>query len=68
MTVEIGLLAILAALLGLEGFALANKRERDTISEITWRVVIRKPFIAFLAGFLAGHLFWFSERCAEVLK
>lgn len=66
--VEIGLVVIVAALLALEGYALSNKRERDTISEITWRLVLRKPFIAFLIGFLCGHLFWFSERCSELLK
>jgi uncharacterized membrane protein len=68
VTTEYGLVAIIVAVLVLEGFSLINKRERDTISEVTWRVTLRKPFIAFLAGFLCGHLFWFSERCAEVLK
>lgn len=68
VTTEIGLGIAIIFLLGLEGWALINKRERDTISEVTWRVTLRKPFIAFLVGFLCGHLFWFSERCSELLK
>jgi hypothetical protein len=68
VTTENGLLVAIVFLLGLEAWSLKNKRERDTISEITWRVTMRKPFVAFLVGFLCGHLFWFSERCAEVLK
>jgi uncharacterized membrane protein YbjE (DUF340 family) len=68
VTTETGLLVAIVFLLALEGWSLKNKRERDTISEVTWRVTMRKPFIAFLVGFLMGHLFWFSERCAEVLK
>lgn len=68
MTTEIGIIIALAFILALEILSLVNERKNDTISEVTWRIIFRKPFVPFLAGFLCGHLFWPSERCREELE
>lgn len=68
MSTGLGVVLILAAALALELWALANRRPGDTISEVTWRTVYRQPFVAFLMGYLMGHLTWQSERCAELLR
>lgn len=33
-------------------------RKNQTISEVVWAEVAKRPWIGFLAGFLCGHLFW----------
>lgn len=58
MSTGVGVLILIGLALALEGWALWNKKPHDTISEVTWTVVARWPFVAFLAGFLCGHLFW----------
>lgn len=58
MSTGLGILILGGLALALEVWALANRKPGDTISEVTWRVIYRWPFVAFLAGFLAGHLFW----------
>lgn len=40
-----------------EVWALTNRRQGDTISEIVWRLA-RRPIVPFLFGLLMGHFFW----------
>jgi hypothetical protein len=58
---------VIAALLLLEAKAIKDKQPRNTISEVTWRVVLRMPFVAFLLGYLMGHLTWPPAQCSELL-
>lgn len=64
---EIALVVIVVALVIVEVYAIVNRRKRDTISEVTWRVVLRMPFVAFLLGYLMGHLTWPPAQCTEIL-
>lgn len=50
-------LVLIGALFAYEGFALANKRQGDTISELMW-AGSKRPLLPFLFGLLCGHLFW----------
>lgn len=67
MSTGLGLLIVLGLALALEFYAIANRKPHDTISEVVWRTVYRQPFIAFLSGYLCGHLFWQAEQCRELL-
>lgn len=60
------LLVILVALLVLEGWAIYTGKA--TISRTTWKVVFKYPFVAFLMGFLMGHLVWPGEDCIFDVK
>ena len=55
---EIALAVIALAVMVFEAVALFNGQPGDTISEITWRLSSKYPPLIFLAGFIAGHLFW----------
>jgi ABC-type Fe3+ transport system permease subunit len=61
------LLGIIVLLLVLEAWRVV-KRDNSTISETVWRVTMRSPWLAFLAGFLAGHLLWASNRTYRALE
>lgn len=61
-------LAVLALAGGYEAYALMNRIPGDTLSEAVWRISFKRPLIPFLAGMLAGHFWWMSDKCAEVLK
>jgi hypothetical protein len=50
--------ALALGLLAYESGALATPKKGDTISEVVWTRTAEYPVIGFLAGFLAGHLFW----------
>jgi len=45
-------------LLGYEGWVILAKKEKATLSEGVWAACKKYPYIGFLAGALAGHLFW----------
>jgi len=47
-----------ACLAAYEVWALANKPDGDTISEIVWAAAAKRPVVPFLGGLLAGHFFW----------
>ncbi len=64
---KVVLLAVGVLLLGYEGWALFNGVPGDLISEAVWDAMKGRPFIPFLAGFLAGHLFW-QKRLEERRK
>jgi hypothetical protein len=49
---------LLGGLAAYEVAALADTKNGHTISEITWRAVSGRPIVPFLAGVIAGHLFW----------
>lgn len=68
MSTGLGLLVVIALMLGLEAWAVMNRKPHDTISEIVWRVSFRFPFVPFLVGFLCGHLFWPSVTVMDWLK
>lgn len=55
---ELTLLALGAAALGYEAWALVNRSKGDTISEIVWDATIKRPLVPFAAGLLMGHFFW----------
>lgn len=55
-------LALTGGLLVYEAIALANDCEGDTVSEIVWAAVARRPIVPFAAGVLCGHLFWQERR------
>lgn len=59
-------LAALAVAFGVLSYAefraLLDNRKGDTISEQVWKVNDKTPLLAFMSGFLAGHLFWQSRR------
>jgi len=44
--------------LGLEIWALANRAEGDTLSELVWNYTKKYPLIPLAFGVLAGHFFW----------
>ncbi len=48
---------LLAGLLLYEVIALLTGGKQPTLSEMVWRAS-RNPVVPFLAGLLAGHLFW----------
>ncbi|HEV2863048.1 MAG TPA: hypothetical protein VGX48_18680 [Pyrinomonadaceae bacterium] len=50
-----------AGLVAYDVWAAVNNREGDTISEVITAASKRRPVIAFVAGGLAGHLFWSQE-------
>jgi hypothetical protein len=52
------------ALLGWEGWTLANKHKGDTISEFLWRSM-RRPLIPFALGALVAHFVWQSQDVYE---
>lgn len=52
------LVALLAGLSGYEAMTIWTPASGDTLSEIIWRAAADWPVVPFLAGFLAGHLFW----------
>lgn len=66
-TTALCLLAIIGLLLVLEGWR-CHRRDNSTISETVWHVTMRSPWLAFLAGFLAGHLLWQSNRTYRALE
>jgi len=39
-------------------FMATNKVSGDTVSEVIWQTIKTEAWIAFLAGFICGHLFW----------
>jgi hypothetical protein len=41
-----------------EVYAIVNKNDGDTISEMIWEVSVKRPLIPFAFGFLMGHFFW----------
>ena len=55
-------LILLFAALIWEFWTLMNGVPADTISENVWRIIDGRPFIPFLAGFLAGHFFWQEKK------
>lgn len=57
----IALLVVIVALLILEGVTIYTGR--PTISRTTWGVIFKYPFVAFLLGYLMGHLTWPGEVC-----
>lgn len=61
------LLGVIVFLLALEAWRVA-KRDGSTISETVWHMTMRSPWLAFLAGFLAGHLLWQSNRTYRALE
>lgn len=50
-----------AGLLAYEAYALANKEEKDTLSERVWRASAKRPLIPFIIGALASHFIWQSQ-------
>lgn len=50
--------AAAAAVAVYEVVAIANRPDGDTISEMTWAGAKKRPLVPFLAGVVAGHLFW----------
>jgi len=63
MSTGLGVLVLIGLALALETWALLNRKPKDTISETTWRIIYRYPFVAFLLGYLMGHLTWPSGAC-----
>ena len=51
-------LGIVGAALGYELWALMNRRDGDTISEIVWDATTKRPLVPFALGMVAGHFFW----------
>lgn len=52
------LIGTIAVLLIYEVIVIAATKDGDSISWQISTAAFRHPFIAFLAGFLSGHLFW----------
>lgn len=65
MSTGLGLLIIIALLLGLEAWALMNKKPHDTISETVWKISFKHPFVPFLLGYVLGHLTWPSSTTLD---
>jgi len=64
MTQTITKIVIIAVFLGVIIFDIVmytNKVPGDTISEVIWMTIKTAPWIAFMAGFICGHLFWQSS-------
>lgn len=59
---------VILGLLAIEAWALLNASPGDTISETVWLITSQQPWLTFLAGFLAGHLFWQSSRVYRALR
>ena len=57
-TVEVIMGGLTVGLVGLDIWLASDQRKGNTISEITWSLLKRVPFVGFLAGFVCGHLFW----------
>lgn len=68
MSTPLGIFVVIGIALGVEVYALMNKKPGDTISEVTWKVIRHNPFIPFLVGFLMGHLFWPPAGYLDLLK
>lgn len=58
-----GALVLVGLVLFLILEAVAIYKGWPTISRTTWRVIFKFPFVAFLLGYLMGHLTWPGEVC-----
>jgi|GEM_PF-3160068 hypothetical protein len=60
--VKIGAKTTWAALLGLgliyEIYTLANRRQRDTLSNLVWEGTDASPLVPLVIGVIVGHWFW----------
>lgn len=50
------LIGVIVALLLIEWWAIQTGR--PTISKTVWRAIFKHPFLAFLMGYVMGHLTW----------
>lgn len=55
-------LGLIGAALAYEAVVIAKKQGGETLSEGMWDLNKNYPYIPFLAGFLAGHLFWRNAK------
>lgn len=62
----LGWALIVVVAVAVEAFLHATKRE--LLSRWVWRQLPGKPFLAFAAGFLCGHLFWPGEGCLNAIQ
>jgi hypothetical protein len=51
-------LGLVFGLCAYEVYALADKKDGDTISEIVWNTTSHYSILPFAAGVLCGHFFW----------
>lgn len=58
--VSITLLCLAAALVALDVVLAFDGIQGNTISQIVWSLSKQSPILPFVAGVLAGHLFWNS--------
>jgi hypothetical protein len=58
VTTDLFLVGILVVGLIYEAIVVIATKDGDSISWQIWTGAQRYPFLAFLAGFLCGHLFW----------
>lgn len=59
-------LALVGGLVVYEVIALHNECEDDTVSEIVWSAIARRPIVPFAAGVICGHFFWQRTPAADV--
>lgn len=52
---------LIGAALAYEGYALANSRRGDTLSEAVWNHVARRPLVPFTLGALVSHFVWQAQ-------
>ena len=51
-------LGLVGGLVVYELWALADRIEGNTISEIVWTTTTKRPILPFTLGVLMGHFFW----------
>ena len=52
------LIVVMSGLVVYDIIMAVNGVPGDTISERTWEIIPAQPWLAFLIGFVCGHLFW----------
>lgn len=65
---DLVVIALITLAVVYEFYTLSNAKPFDTISETIWRASANRPLVPFVAGMVAGHWFWVSARCAELLS
>jgi len=59
---KIGAKTVWAVVIGVglayELYTLANRRRRDTLSDMVWQATDSTPVVPLVAGVVVGHWFW----------